>query len=271
MKKIILMIAWMLGTIATTNAQTLIEGNRIWDNWSVGLRGGVMSHIHHSAPLEHLTPLFGMEVNKQMTPVFALSIQCTADVNSTVSATAIDATDLGVQGKFNMMNLFGGYDGVPRLFEIEPVIGFSWLHYYVSIPHIHQNTWATRLGIDLNFNVGKSKIWTLVVRPALVFDMEGDFVDVPKPQTRKSSNHFDINRCFFELTGGIVYHFKTSSGDHYLSKAIYSQQQINALNNSVNDLRRQLSHEQNMVNSLTRENVFLKQQVEGVKKQIKKQ
>lgn len=41
-----------------------------------------------------------------------------------------------------MMNLFAGYPGTPRTFEMEAVVGVGWLHGYVNgtgmiIPGVH--------------------------------------------------------------------------------------------------------------------------------------
>ncbi|MDR0891156.1 MAG: OmpA family protein [Mediterranea sp.] len=263
MKKCIFLC--VLGISAyTANAQTLIEGNRIWDNWSVGVRGGALTPLTHSAYFKNARPTFGIEINKQMTPVFALGFQGSAAVNFTSSPTAIDATDIGVQGKFNLMNLLGGYSGVPRLFEIEALAGMGWLHYYASRPVIRQNTWATRFGLNLNFNLAQSKAWTVSLRPAVVYDMEGDFREIEKART--SSNHFNVNHGAFELTAGLAYHFKTSSGDHHLSRIKgYDQAEVDGLNASVNALREKLNGSEEDKGILAEENKALRQAVDSLR------
>ena len=98
------------------------------------------------------------------------------------------------------MNLFASYTGEPRLFEVEAVAGMGWLHYYVNGDG-DQNSWSTRLGLNFNFNLGESKAWTLGIKPAIVYDMQGTY-----PETK---SRFNANNAGFELTAGLTYHFKT--------------------------------------------------------------
>lgn len=56
----------------------------------------------------------------------------------------------------NLNNLFGGYNGIPRSFEIEAVAGIGWMHYYVGRNMGEdQNGMSTKLGLNFNFNLGK--------------------------------------------------------------------------------------------------------------------
>lgn len=77
-------------------------------------------------------------------------------VNTSASKTAFDASEVSLLGKVNLMNLFGGYMGEPRIFEIETLTGIGWLHYYQNGPG-DTNSWSTRLGLNLNFNLGEEK------------------------------------------------------------------------------------------------------------------
>ena len=62
-------------------------------------------------------------------------------INTTQSKTAFDASDVSLLGKVNLMNLFAGYKGVPRLFEVEAVAGAGWLHYYVKDVYKRQTSY----------------------------------------------------------------------------------------------------------------------------------
>ena len=104
-----------------------------------------------------------------MTPIFGLGLQGMGYINTTSSKTAFDASDISLLGKVNLMNLFAGYNGTPRLFEVEAVTGAGWLHYYVNGDG-DQNSWSTRFGLNLNFNLGESKAWTLGLKPAIVYE-----------------------------------------------------------------------------------------------------
>ena len=95
-------------------------------------------------------------------------------INTTPSKTAFDVLDVSLLSKINLINLFASYRGKPRLFEIEAIAGMGWLHYYVNGKG-DDNSWSTRLGLNLNFNLGETKAWTLGIKPAIVYDMQGDF------------------------------------------------------------------------------------------------
>ena len=136
-------------------------------------------------------------------------------------------------GKVNLMNLFGGYTGEPRVFEIETVSGIGWLHYYQNGPG-DTNSWSTRLGLNLNFNLGEEKAWTLGIKPAIVYDMQGDF--------SRAKSRFNANNASFELTAGLTYHFMSSNGRHHFTNARpYDAMEVAELNDAVNGLRSQLN------------------------------
>ena len=241
MKKFIIVSAFALGAF-TANAQTgetALQGTKFGDNWSIGINAGAVTPLTHSSFFKDARPAFVFGITKQLTPVFGLGIQGMGYVNTTQSKTAFDASDVSLLGKVNLMNLFGGYQGSPRLFEIEALAGMGWLHYYMNGPG-DQNSWSTRFGMNLNFNLGETKAWTLGVRPAIVYDMEGDF------NTAKS--RFNVNNAAFELTAGITYHFMTSNGTHHFTNVKpYDPVEIANLNSAVNDLRSQVNNKDNQL------------------------
>ncbi|WP_322933328.1 OmpA family protein [Bacteroides sp. CG01] len=241
MKKFIIVSAFALGAF-TANAQTgetALQGTKFGDNWSIGINAGAVTPLTHSSFFKDARPAFGFGITKQLTPVFGLGIQGMGYVNTTQSKTAFDASDVSLLGKVNLMNLFGGYQGSPRLFEIEALAGMGWLHYYMNGPG-DQNSWSTRFGMNLNFNLGEAKAWTLGVRPAIVYDMEGDF--------NAAKSRFNVNNAAFELTAGITYHFMTSNGTHHFTKVKpYDPAEIADLNFAINDLRSQVGNKNNQL------------------------
>ena len=241
MKKFIIVSAFALGAF-TANAQTgetALQGTKFGDNWSIGINAGAVTPLTHSSFFKDARPAFGFGITKQLTPVFGLGIQGMGYVNTTQSKTAFDASDVSLLGKVNLMNLFGGYQGTPRLFEIEALAGMGWLHYYMNGPG-DQNSWSTRFGMNLNFNLGEAKAWTLGVRPAIVYDMEGDF--------NAAKSRFNVNNAAFELTAGITYHFMTSNGTHHFTKVKpYDPAEIADLNSAINDLRSQVNNKDNQL------------------------
>ena len=139
------------------------------------------------------------------------------------------------------MNLFGTYLGSPRVFEIEAVAGVGWLHYYASGDG-DENSWSTRFGMNFNFNMGESKAWTIGIRPAIVYDMQGDY--------NQAKSRFNANNAAFEITAGLTYHFATSNGTHYFNKVrVYNQAEIDDLNSSINALRGQVDTRDSELNT----------------------
>lgn len=252
MKKSIILFALALGVLTSANAQTVVEGATIGDGWSVGINAGATTPLTHSPFFKSARPAFGVEVSKQMTPIIGMSILGMGYVNTTHSKTAIDASDVSLLGRINLMNVFSTYPGEPRVFDIEAVAGIGWLHYYAAGKG-DVNSWSTRLGMNMNFNMGETKAWTLSLKPAIVYDMQGDH-----PQNK---SRFNVNNASFELTAGLTYHFMCSNGKHYLSDVrVYNQAQIDDLNSEINVLRGQvnnrdyeLSNAVQRVNGLQRE------------------
>jgi len=233
--------------------QTALQGTKIGDNWSIELKAGMVTPLTHSSFFKDARPTFGLGVTKQLTPIFGMEFQGMGYINTTDSKNAIDASDVSLLNKFNLMNLFGGYPGTPRLFEIEAVAGIGWMHYYVNGSD-DDNSWSTRFGLNLNFNFGETKAWTLGIKPAIVYDMEGDF--------NRAKSRFNANNAFFELTAGATYHFKGSNGKHHFTKVrAYNQTEIDQLNASINNLRTQVNEKNSVVNNANQKIGMLQQEL----------
>ena len=252
MKKSIILLACVLGAFSA-KAQTVIESTKFTDNWSVGINAGAVTPLTHSAFFKSMRPAFGVGFSKQLTPNFGLGFQGMGYVNTTQSKTAFDASDVSLLGKVNLMNLFGTYLGTPRVFEIEAVAGVGWLHYYASGDG-DENSWSTRFGLNFNFNLGETKAWTLGIKPAIVYDMQGSF-----PETK---SRFNANNAAFELTAGLTYHFKMSTGNHYFTKVkVYNQSEIDDLNVAINALREQVGSRDRELNNAN-------QRISGLHKEL---
>ncbi|MCH5328576.1 MAG: OmpA family protein [Coprobacter sp.] len=244
MKKSIILFAFVIGAFAA-NAQMspiAVQGSKMRDNWSVGLKGGMVTPMTHGDFFKDARLTFGVGIGKDLTPVFGFEVQGLAYVNTTLSKTAIDVTDVSLLNKFNLMNLFGGYLGMPRLFEIEAVAGIGWLHYYSTTGPTADNSWSTRFGLNMNFNVGENKAWTIGIRPAVVYDMQGDY-----PWAR---SRYNANAGAIEITAGVTYHFTGSNGYPYFTFVrAYDQAQVDMLNASINNLRARLSDQDYQLNN----------------------
>jgi OOP family OmpA-OmpF porin len=229
MKKIVASLVLCMAVIAA-NAQKAVEGNKFTDNWSVGFNAGGTTPLTHSAFFKNMRAVLGVGLDKQVTPVLGLGFEAMTSINTTPSRTAFDNTNLSVLGTLNLSNLFGGYAGAPRLFEVETVAGIGWLHYAVN-GESDLNSMSSKLGLNFNFNLGEEKAWTLAFKPALVYDMSADGTD---------NVCFNANRAAWEFTAGLKYHFSCSNGKHYFTIVKpYNQSEIDALNDQINNMRRE--------------------------------
>lgn len=216
MKKFIfMMIAVFAMAVSAMAQQTNYAGSsKFSDNWSVSVNGGVQTNLHDWNAPQGAT--FGVELSKQITPIFGLTFEANAGVNNRMNwysgvshlhnGTAFDQVSAFADGKFNLMNAFGGYKGTPRLFEIEALAGVGYGHGYASKTSGVAKTDAllAKTGLNLNFNVGKSKAWTITVRPAVVWNVS-------------QTGQFDSRFAVGQLTAGVVYRFKCSNKKHHFA------------------------------------------------------
>ena len=229
MKKMILLSVFALGAL-TINAQTaVIESGGFWDNWSMGIQGGATMKTSGAAFFKSARPAFGLTIGKQWTPILGTDIQGMGYVNTTNSSTIIDATDVSLIGRMNLMNLFGAYDGMPNAFEIETVTGLGWLHHY-STGDGDTNDLSARVGLNFNFNFGNDAAWTFGIKPAMVFNLTGDY-----PTSKMSFNKKHSN---VEVLFGLTYHFADGDGNrHFAMVNAVDPMAIAAMNEEINVLR----------------------------------
>lgn len=239
MKKIILLAALTMGAVAS-QAQTTVAGSKFTDNWSFTLKGGMVSPMENYSFFKAARGIVGAELRKQITPVFGLGVEGEWTVNTSSwsglkSANAFDHQYVGVFGTINLMNAFAGYAGAPRVFEIEAVAGTGWLHsYYPHRVANDGNSWGTKVGLNLNFNLGESKAWTFSLKPAILWNMNASTVTTNLGQEAR----YDSNHAYVELQAGLTYHFGNSNGTHsFVIVRPYDQAEVDALNAQINALR----------------------------------
>lgn len=229
MKKTILLSVFALGAM-TINAQTaVIESGGFWDNWSMGIQGGATMKSQGSGFFKSARPAFGLTIGKQWTPILGTDIQGMGYVNTTNSNTLIDATDVSLVARMNLMNLFAGYEGMPRAFEIETATGLGWLHHYMNGSG-DTNDLSARVGLNFNFNLGDDAAWTFGIKPAMVFNLTGDYPNRKMGFNRRHSN--------VEVLFGLTYHFADSDGNrHFAMVSAVDPMAVAAMNEEINDLR----------------------------------
>ena len=242
MKKslIALLGVWAAGGL---NAQVL-EGNKFGDNWSVGLNGGIVTPLTHSAFWKNSRAVIGIDVNKQLSPLYGLTLESNWTINTVnpmaaqYSDTGFDAFNLMLLNRLNLNTLFAGYKGEPALFETELVGGLGWLrlnNFYDTGEGA--NHLASKVGVNFNFNVGMQKAWTIAVKPALFWDMS--MWDAGRVHRHPN---FNANYANWEITAGVAYHFGNSNGEHYMTKVrVYDANEVASLNASINQLRQEVA------------------------------
>lgn len=234
MKRIILMSVIAFAASLGLNAQTAaVPAGSFFDYWYIGGNAGAVMQIKDAAFFKSARPVFGLTIGKQWTPVFATEIQGLGYINTTPSYTAIDATDLSLIGKMNVMNFIEGYQGMPDFFELETALGLGWKHFYAS-GNGDSNDLVARAGLNFNFNLGESKAWTLSIKPAMVYNLTGNY-----PNKKLA---FDINRSDLEILVGLTYHLPNSYGEHYMPMVpVMDPAELEAINAEVNALRQSLN------------------------------
>ena len=229
MKKTILLSVFALAAL-TINAQSVVvEGGGFWDNWSMGIQGGGTMKMSGTGFFKSARPAFGLTLGKQWTPILGTDIQGMGYVNTTNSSTMIDASDVSLLARMNLMNLFGSYLGMPRPFEIETVTGLGWLHHYMNGSGDSDDL-SARVGLNFNFNLGEEAAWTLGFKPAVVFNLTGNF-----PEKKVA---FDKNYANVELLLGLTYHFADGDGNrHFQLVNAVDPLAVATMNEEINGLR----------------------------------
>lgn len=240
MKKFILSLVIAFVGILGASAQYNVNSHCFFDNWSVGVNGGVQTNLHDwNAPQGAVT---GLTLTKQVTPVFGLTFEgqvgwnnlanwnhdgyshlmfmdanqlpvynVAAPLGHVHNGNAVDAAGVYALGNVNLMNWFCGYKGSPRLFEVVPFAGVGYGHIFFNSAYgDDHNHILAKAGTSLDFNLGKERAWSVNLRPAVVYNVAGG----------NSGNGFDCRNAVFEATAGVTYHFGTSNGKHHFTNVV---------------------------------------------------
>lgn len=213
MKKFIFMLAIMFATIFNANAQIATENQKVLDNTYVSVNVGAATPLN----FDNVFPLnttAGVAVGKWFNPVWGAEVEGTAWFGNNAFQDGLPNHNfvrghyVGVNGLVNLSNLFVGYRGTPRLFEVSTMLGTGWIHQYT--PHAtdkSHNGLGVKTGLDLAFNLGKTKTHTVSVRPAVLWDVTSAAGTMPL--------QFDKRNAQLYLGVAYTYHFKTSNGTRY--------------------------------------------------------
>lgn len=236
MKKLVLLFA-AAAMAVSASAQVTVEGSKFTDNWYVGAQGGVGTKTTENRWLSNLNPNFGVRLGKEITPVFGLLAEGNAYLNNRVDGkhlpyylkTRFKSVNVSLLSKVNLSNLFGGYTGEPRAFEVAALYGFGWLHGFGALEGAKadpaSNGITSKAALDFIFNLGAAKAVQIFIEPSINFTDLGAF-------------KYNINNSWLQLNAGVAYKFGNSNGTHNFKLAqLRDQAEIDALNAIINDLR----------------------------------
>lgn len=240
MKKILMTFTLILSALFA-NAQIATENSNALDNISIGLVGGASTLLEFKQPFKNINPMVGLTLDKAFSPIFGIQIEgiswiqdhnnqyvnlfqagTVANPDQTVNKKWFKAINAGLNGKINLTNLFKGYQGKPRVFEVGAVGGLGALFYLGEGEYLSAKT-----GLDFAFNLGKSRASSIVVTPAVYWNLSGNHFD---------EIHFNKNNAQLALMLSYVYHFKNSNGTHY-----FKTYDIGAMNNEIERLNVELA------------------------------
>lgn len=286
MKKLVLFFA-AAAMAVTASAQVTVEGSKFSDNWSIGIQGGLATKTTQNRWLSNTNPNAGLRLTKEITPVFGLVAEGivyfndraqtklmdrlgqTADYDLTARSrevrtnTFAKALNVNLLAKVNLSNLFGGYKGEPRTFEVSALYGFGWgkgfgrynrwnaQHGTASGfygPDVAEgnatpfgeegamfygndgaNELNSKAALNFAFNLGAAKAVQIFVEPSITFSGLKDF-------------KYNVDRSTVQLNAGVVYKFKNSNGTHNFTIAqLRDQAEIDGLNAQINSLRSDLN------------------------------
>jgi hypothetical protein len=120
-----------------------------------------------------------------------------------------------------LSNALWGYKGTPRAFEVSTVAGLGWLHTW----NTSENSLTAKTGLDFAFNLGKKKAHSLVLTPAVYWNLH-----------KIDAIQFTKNGAQLALNLSYIYHFKTSNGTHH-----FKTYDVGAMINEIERLNGALS------------------------------
>ena len=255
-------------TLSANSSETvdrsIIVRPRFTDNWSVALSGGVYHPMIFD--LKYLVDCSGLagsvELRKQLTPVFGLGLEADGYYKMNRKERRDPRTIVGPMFHVNLMNLLGGYKGKSRLFEIEADVMPAWGHLYRGSQYAFfpdEDYFATKFGLDFNFNLGRNGAWTVSLKPAMVCDITSR---PPTPGSITTAyDAFILERSDLQLFVGFAYRFRNHGGTRNFRFATprVDREEMLRLNEIVNFLRDDVEQRDRLIRELKQENDSLQQ------------
>ncbi len=231
MKKKMMMLAVAAMVTTSVSAQNALEDSKTFDNWYIGINGGVSSRLKpNDAFFSNVNPHAGLRLGRYWTPVVGWAVEGDFFFRDKAfdasDQNGLKALNVDLLCTLNLSNWFGGYKGEPRPFEIVAVGGLGW-NYIFKSKTSHKDDLVSKLGLDFTFNLGEAKAWQIYLEPAIDFNL-----------TSQGPVQFNVNQSALQVSVGINYKFGNSNGTHNFKRAqLRDQGEIDDLNARINELR----------------------------------
>lgn len=246
MKKTLMMICAAMLTVSASAQKTTVTTHKGGDNWYIGINAGVatpMQKWDNYGFMKGVAPSFGVRLGKNLNTVLGVAIDANAYFKSTKKSlmntkTFINTTNVDVLGTLNLSNLFGGYQGEPRLFELFFLGGFGWTHEFGSLLGTSANGINSKAAFDLAFNLGADKAWQIYLEPAVIYGLWDNGKLSNALSNPYNSFKYDSRNGLFQLNVGVNYKFGNSNNSHnFTIEQLRDQGEIDDLNARINELR----------------------------------
>ena len=236
MKKLFLIAAMAVSALSASAIEGYKASN-VTDNMYISLQGGVYEPLMGQDILGDARPVIRLSVNKYFNTVMGVSVYGEAFINNNNNRnsltttnygpgqkTVVDFAHFGANALVNLSNLFCGYNGQPRFFEVVAEAGLGAGHMY-GVKKANYST--TDFALNFNFNLNNK--WQINVRPAVEF--QHDYATY-------NNNFYYLNskQALATLTAGVSYNL----GDVFTAIVPRDQAEIDGLNAKINGLRGEL-------------------------------
>lgn len=236
MKKLFL-IAAMAVSALSASAIDGYKASKVTDNMYISLQGGVYEPLMGQDIISDARPVVRLSVNKYFNTVMGVSLYGEAFINNNNNRnsltttnpgpgnkTVVDFTHFGANALVNLSNLFCGYKGQPRFFEVVAEAGIGAGHEFGVEK---ENYSTTNFALDFNFNLNNKL--QINLRPAVEFQHN---------YTTYNDHFYYLNgqQALATLTAGVSYNL----GGTFTGIVARDQAEIDGLNAKINGLRGEL-------------------------------
>lgn len=263
MKKLLLSLALVSAGISA-NAQQSIINPGLTDNVYIGVNVGANTNLAGNKFFP-VNPTFGIRIGKDISPIFGVNVEGTAWFGSHIEEPMgkrwdylpyfvvnengfpegdistghnfVRGMNIGINSTVNLTNLFCGYLGEPRTWEVSSIIGLGWGHTFTpsragmirplgdleifdtdNVPYFggdviygnfttkeDQDILTAKTGLDIAYNFGSEKEHQIYVEPAILWNLN-----------KAGYSGIEMNKhfAFLSLSVGYNYKFGCSYGGH---------------------------------------------------------